>query len=145
MIVYNTVPFFITKSHRCEEMNIYVYNSSTINEYSADDCGLILSSPIEVLDCGGIVETYNYIEDCYTINCSETLHPFGSIKISNSNSKQTCYKKVSSEFVRFENLNNKSIILTGIIITWYGYGTLFEINDGLIRQVVPDVSGGGIV
>ena len=124
-------------------MNIYVYDSSTINEYLSDDCGLISSSPIEVLDCGEIVEICDYTEDCYTINYSETLYPFGSITVSNS--KQTCYRKISSEFVRFESLNKKSIILTGIIITWYGYGTLFEINDGLIRQVVPDVSGGGIV
>lgn len=124
-------------------MNIYVYDSSTINEYSADDCGLISSSPMEVLDCGGIVEMSDCVEDCYAISCSETLYPFGSIKLSNF--KQTSYKKISSEFVRFENLNKKSIILTGIIITWYGYGTIFEINNGLIRQVVPDVSGGGIV
>ena len=124
-------------------MNIYVYNSSTINEYSADDCGLISSSPMELFDCGGIVAMCDYVEDCYVISCSESLYPFGSIKISKS--EKSTYKKVSVEFVRIENLNKKSIIFYGIILRWYGCGTLFEINKGLIRQLVPDVSGGGIV
>lgn len=126
-------------------MNIYVYDSSTINEYSEDDCGLILSSPIEVFDCGKITENDNFFEteNYFMINDSETLYPFGSIKIKSSD--QNVYKKVSFEFIKLENINKKSIILSGIIIRWYGYGTVFEINNGLIRQLVPDVSGGGTV
>lgn len=125
-------------------MNIYIYNSSTINEYSEDDCGLILSSPIEVFDCGKITDSLiDEIVDVYLLNCCETLYPFGSIYVKSTDKVE--YKKVSIEYRKFADLNSKSIILNGIIITWYGYGTLFELNNGLIRQVVPDVSGGGTV
>lgn len=124
-------------------MNIYVYNSSTINEYSEDDCGLILSSPIEVFDCGLINESVDSIdvENYFTINYSETLHPFGSFIIKSS--EKISYKKVSTEFRKLDNINKRSIVLNGIIVTWYGYGTVFEFKNGLERQVIPDVSGGG--
>ncbi len=124
-------------------MNIYVYDSSTINEYSEDDCGLILSSPIEVFDCGKISESDDLFEteNYFTIGNSETLYPFGSIKINSSDKVK--YKKVCVEFRILDKISKRSILLTGIIITWYGYGTVFELKNGLERQVIPDVSGGG--
>lgn len=122
-------------------MNIYVYNSSTINEYSVDDCGLISSSTTEVFDCGKIDDFSDGIENCYFITCSETLVPFGAIRIKSTETVK--YGKISIERRRFEKLNEKSIILNGLIITWYGYGTVFEFKNGLERQVIPDVSGGG--
>jgi hypothetical protein len=124
-------------------MNIYVYDSFTINEYSEDDCGLILSSPIDVFDCGKIsgsndlFETENYC----TVSNSETLYPFGSIKINSTDKVK--YKKVCVEFITLDKISKRSILLTGVIITWYGYGTVFELRNGLERQVIPDVSGGG--
>lgn len=124
-------------------MNTYVYDSSTINEYSEDDCGLILSSPIEVFDCGKIVESVasDEVENYFTINDSETLYPFGSIKVKSF--EKVKYKKVCVEFRKLDNINKRSILLNGIIVTWYGYGTVFEFKNGLERQVIPDVSGGG--
>ena len=124
-------------------MNIYEYNSSTINEYLTEDCGLISSSVGSGLDCGNVSGLVKETQDFYVVTCFETLRPFGTIKIKqNTKSK---FKKVSSGFVKLENLNKKSIIFYGIVLTWYGYGTVFEMCNGLERQVIPDVSGGGIV
>ena len=124
-------------------MNIYVYDSSTINEYSEDDCGLILSSPIEVFDCGKICECVDSdgVDNYFTINDVDTLYPFGSIRINSS--EKVKYKKVCVEFRKLDEINKRSILLNGMIITWYGYGTVFEFKNGLERQVIPDVSGGG--
>jgi hypothetical protein len=124
-------------------MNIYEYNSSTINEYLTEDCELLSSSVRDIFDYGNISEIAQEKQDFYIITCSETLRPFGTIKIKqNTKSK---FKKISSVFIRLENLNKNSIIFYGIILTWYGYGTVFELCNGLERQVIPDVSGGGIV
>jgi hypothetical protein len=123
-------------------MNIYEYNSSTINEYLTEDCGFLSSSVGMDVDYGSISDVVDEIQDCYIVTCSETLRPFGTIKVKqNTKSK---FRKVSSGFIKLENLNKKSIIFSGIILTWYGYGTVFELCNGLERQVIPDVSGGGL-
>ena len=124
-------------------MNIYEYNSSTINEYLTEDCGLISSSVGSELDCGNLSGLVKENQDFYSVTCFETLTPFGTIKIKQDTKSK--FRKVSSSFIILENLNKKSIIFAGIILTWYGYGTVFELCNGLERQVIPDVSGGGIV
>jgi hypothetical protein len=123
-------------------MNIYEYNSSTVNEYLTEDCGFLSSSVGAGVDYGVISDVAEEIQDSYTVTCSETLLPFGIIKIKQNTKSKS--KKVSAEFIRLENLNKKSIIFYGIILTWYGYGTVFELCNGLERQVIPDVSGGGL-
>lgn len=124
-------------------MNIYEYNSSTINEYLTEDCGSISSSVSDEIDYGDVSDHTKQNQDFYIITCFETLRPFGTIEIKqNTKSK---FRKVSSSFVVLENLNKKSIIFAGIILTWYGYGTVFELCNGLERQVIPDIFGGGIV
>jgi hypothetical protein len=105
--------------------------------------GLLFDSPGEVLDCGKISETSTEQENNFSISCSETLVPFGKIKI-NTNKTKSNTKKVSVFAIKFEVLNKKSTILNGLIINWIGFGTLFELDNGLIRQVVPDVSGGEV-
>lgn len=125
-------------------MRIYKYDSSIINQYSIDDCGSIQSSSNDIFDCGKIsnsVDCYDN-EDFYEISCNETIKPFGTIKLKSS--VETKYRKVSSQFIKLDNLNKKSIIFSGIILIWYGYGTVFEFCNGLERQVIPDVSGGGV-
>jgi hypothetical protein len=123
-------------------MNIYEYNSFTINEYLTEDCGVLSSSVSVGVDYGGISDVAEEIQDSYVVTCSETLQPFGTIKIKQNTKSKS--KKVSAEFIKLENLNKKSIIFYGIILTWYGYGTVFELCNGLERQVIPDVSGGGL-
>jgi hypothetical protein len=123
-------------------MNIYEYNSFTINEYLTEDCGFLSFSVSVGVDYGGISDVVEEIQDSYVVTCSETLQPFGTIKIKQNTKSKS--KKVSAEFIKLENLNKKSIIFYGIILTWYGYGTVFELCNGLKRQVIPDVSGGGL-
>ena len=57
-------------------MNIYVYNSSTINEYSQDDSGFLTDSSWEVIDCGNLIETIESNDDFYDITCNETFNSF---------------------------------------------------------------------
>lgn len=127
-------------------MNIYVYNPSVLNSYSIEDCGLISTDSIEDnIDCGKIISTSetNSDFDFYLISATEDLKAFGSIKLKSTT--ETKYSKISSEFLKLEKLIKKTILLQGIVITWYGYGTVFEFNNGLERQVIPDVSGGGLL
>ena len=123
-------------------MNIYEYNSSSINEYSEEDFGSITSSPSENVDCQKLTNNFEIVDNCGNITCNETLIPFGSIRIESSKEKEN-YKTISSEARKFEDINKKSIILYGIVFRWVGFNVIFESNSSLIRQVVPDVSGGG--
>jgi len=124
-------------------MNIYVYNSSTINEYLIEDLGLI-SSSIECLsDCGELKTEVSDCEDFYVLTCSETVFPFGSIKIKKET--KSYHKKISKESIDLIKINDKSLLLSKFILFWIGFGTIFEFNNGLERQVIPDVSGGGVV
>ena len=124
-------------------MAVYEYNSSTINEYSEEFCGTLHDSSEEVFDCGKISNFVAEKEDYSLITNTETLTPFGGLKITNKNTKAKT-KRVSSFSNRLYNLNKKSIILNGLVINWIGCGTFFEINNGLDRLVIPDKSGGGV-
>jgi len=123
-------------------MAIYEYNSSTINEYSSDDCGLISSFDDDIFDCGELNSDVFDYQDFYVVTCFQTLHPFGSIKIQKTIERN--YKKISTEFIVLNRINDKSFLLSRFILFWIGFGTIFEFNNGLERQVIPDVSGGGI-
>jgi hypothetical protein len=120
-------------------MNIYEYNSSTINHYSIEDFQNF-SSFVEMDDYGNLTDKINDREDFYQIDCNSTLVPFGSINLKGTKTK---YNTRLSEFERVINLNEKSIILHGIIIRWIGYSILFQLSGDLCRNVIPDVSGGG--
>jgi len=122
-------------------MSIYEYNSSTINEYLEDSYGLLFESTSETFDCGKITDNCEENENYFLINYSESLIPFGKIKLSRIIKSNT--KKVSSFFIKLEKINKKSINLNGLIFNWIGYGTVFEFDNGLERQLIPDVSGGG--
>jgi hypothetical protein len=119
-------------------MNIYEYNSSTINHYSIEDFENF--SSMEIDDYGNLTDITDDKEDFYQIDCNITLVPFGSIHLKGTKTK---YNNRLSEFERFVNLNEKSIILHGIIIRWIGFSILFQLSNDLCRNVIPDVSGGG--
>jgi hypothetical protein len=121
-------------------MNIYEYNSSTINEYTQEDFGILSSSSWVVEDFGDLPEEINHSEDFYLVDCKETLVPFGRIKVS---SNKTKYVKKVSLFERYIDLNNRSIVLHGIILRWVGFSIIFQVCSDLERKVIPDVSGGG--
>lgn len=121
-------------------MNIYEYNSSTINTYSQEDFGSLTTSSWEIEDCGNlsdnIIDTQNY----YDIACNETLVPFGSIKVYGNKTK---YTRRTSTFKKYIDINTNSIILHGVILRWIGFSIVFQLSSDLERNLIPDVSGGG--
>lgn len=121
-------------------MNIYEYNSSTINIYTQEDFGSLTTSSWEIEDCGNlsdnIIDTQNY----YDITSNETLVPFGSIKVSGNKTK---YTRRTSIFKKYIDLNTNSIILHGVILRWIGFSIIFQLSSDLERNLIPDVSGGG--
>lgn len=121
-------------------MNIYEYNSSSINEYTQEDFGMLSNSSWVVEDFGNLSKIVNNFEDLYLIECKQTLVPFGNIKIGSSNTK---YVKRVSLFERYIDLNIRSIIFHGIILRWVGFSIIFQVCSDLERKVIPDVSGGG--
>lgn len=121
-------------------MNIYEYNSSSINEFTQEDSGLITSSSSETFDCGEISsdksEIYNYSEIIY----ADTITPFGGVKVS---SGETVVKVETLENLLCQKVIKDSLIISKVVINWIGYNFIFETDSNLIRQVVPDESGGG--
>ena len=120
-------------------MNIYEYNSSTINAYSQADSGLLTESSWEVVDCGNLDNT-DIQEALYTIDCNEILTPFGGVKVSGGNTK---YKKINSVFKKYLDRNSRSIVFYGIVLRWVGFSVIFQLSNDAKRDVIPDVSGGG--
>jgi len=121
-------------------MNIYKYNSSTINEYSQEDFGFICESSREVDDCGNLSDTNTSIENFYYIDCSKTLYPFGGIKLKSKKVKYSIDLIIGKKYL---DINKKSIVLQGIIIRWIGFSVIFQLSNDSQRKVIPDVSGGG--
>jgi hypothetical protein len=123
-------------------MNIYEYNSSTINEYSQEGFGLVNDPFLEVEDFGNLSELNLVLENFYYINCSETQFPFGGIRLRCVRAKYSIYTKIHRLYF---DLNKKSIIFRGIIINWIGFNIIFELSNDSRRKVIPDVSGGGVI
>jgi hypothetical protein len=121
-------------------MNVYQYNSSTVNTYFQEDFGTITNSSWETDDCGNITNITVDSENHYEIAHNETLIPFGSIKVFGNKTK---YTKKTSIFKKYIDLNLKSIIFYGIVLRWIGFSIIFQLSGDLKRKVIPDVSGGG--
>lgn len=121
-------------------MNIYEYNSSSINEFIQEDSGLLTTSVSEIFDCGEIssekIHHENYSEIIYT----DTILPFGEIIVSSS---EAIIEIKNIEDILYSNVIESSLIISKVIINWIGFNFIFETNSNLIRQVVPDESGGG--
>lgn len=111
-----------------------------------DDYGSIDDSPTEIIDCGGIpVKKDNDLED------EEEEKPLPNSFSYCSTGKTESFKiKGSSKnnfttiFIHIEDLNEDSIVFFGIILTWIGFGTVFEIENGLERVVSPYLTSGKV-
>lgn len=94
----------------------------------------------EIFDCGEIssekTEVHNYSEVIYT----DTVTPFGGIEVS---SNEVTVKVQRLEDLLYGKIVQNSLIISKVVISWIGYNFIFEINSDLVRQVVPDESGGG--
>ena len=122
-------------------MNIYEYNSSTVNEYSQDGFGILDDHSWVMDDFGNLSDEVSSNEDFYQIDCNQTIVPFGKLKIKG---KETKYIRKTKEFKKFIDLNTNSIIFYGIIIRWIGFSIIFQLSNDSERKLIPDVSGGGL-
>jgi hypothetical protein len=117
----------------------------------SEDYGSIVDIPTEIIDGGNIPtrksnssleesceedEENKFSPNCFSYCSNGTINSF---KIKGSS--QYTFKKL---FVAIKNLNENSIVFFGIILTWIGFGTLFEIDNGLERIVSPYKSSGTI-
>lgn len=111
----------------------------------SDDYGIITSEPIEIIDGGSIcsVETDNIIKvDNQTSTTVFSYHSTGE-------STKKVFNVSGSSRIRFEkifdlnlDLNDDSIVFLGIVLTWIGFGTIFEIENGLERSLTPNLVAG---
>jgi hypothetical protein len=122
-------------------MNIYEYNSSSINEFTHEDAGLLISPVSEILDCGEIFSEPSEVDGYSEIIYTDTVTPFGGVNVS---SGDTIAVKQTLENLLQQKVVEDSLIISKVVINWIGYNFIFETNSNLIRQVVPDESGGGI-
>lgn len=111
---------------------------------SPEDYGTILEDPIEVIDAGHLCSIDNNIikTDNQT---SVTVFSYHSSGVS----KKKAFKVIGSSSINFarivgscRDLNEDCIVFLGIILTWIGFGTLFEIENGLERSVSPNLVAG---
>lgn len=109
----------------------------------SDDYGTISDSPTDNVDCGGIFGVFQISENLGSIILINVFSytssgSCGSIK---GKSQHTFTIK---EFVPHEDLNDIVIIFFGIILTWIGSGTAFELDNGSERMVSPYLTGGTV-
>jgi len=133
-------------------MNIYEYNSISVNTYSQEDSGSITSSVDSSIDYNSgsnslpaqpvpNYSTNNFINGNYedfgwTYN-SSTITPFGSI-LKQESSSNTILK----EYVGSGDITLSGKQTSPSVKIWAGNGTVFEIGGGLERTVRPYVSSG---
>jgi hypothetical protein len=109
-----------------------------------EDYGTILEDPAEVLDAGYLCVVDNNIiktDNQTSVTCFSYY--------SSGESKKKTFKVIGSSTINFarivnpcKNLNEDCIVFFGIILTWIGFGTLFEIENGLERSVSPNLVAG---
>jgi hypothetical protein len=111
-----------------------------------EDYGSIVDPPTEIIDCGGIPsKNSNDLEE------EEEEKPLPNSFSYCSTGKTESFKiKGSSKnnftaiFAHIEDLNEDSIVFFGIILTWIGFGTVFEIDNGFERIVSPYLASGTV-
>jgi len=120
-------------------MAIYIYDNTALDIYSTEDYGTI-SSAVTVTDdfgVGALSSAPTLAQDWFSINNSTTQVPFGSINISGTKSEASVKSNlVRGTFVTFGTAGK----VRGS--NWVGFGTVFEIGNGLERTLRPYVSSG---
>ena len=109
----------------------------------SDNYGNVLESPAERIDCGGIWCVSFCLENlgCIFIINSFSYVANGSLCTLKGKSES---KFVAKEFVDYIDLNDNTIVFFGIVLTWIGFGTVFEIKNGHERTVSPYLSAGTV-
>ena len=123
-------------------MNIYRYDSSKKLSH-LEDYGVVNTLPSEVFDCGNLYINQNeelQNEEVLFIVDEQVLCSCSLFKISGK-SKVIVEE---SNYKNYSDLNSDDIVYCGIILTWIGFGTLFELDNGCERIVSPYLTGGSV-
>jgi len=120
-------------------MRVFHYNSGNGFAHLEEDYGSITSPPDEVLD-GGNLDDDHYSDDSDN-NLDIALPQKEKVSLFKVRGKSKVYS-ASSEFIPHKNLNSDDIIFVGIVLTWIGFGTAFEFDNGYERIVSPYLSAG---
>lgn len=119
-------------------MQIFYYNPSVRIFYLQDDYGSIDSPPDEVEDAGSLEDPVEY-DDAENCLAPQNISCNGSLFKIKGKSETKHFKK---EFSPHCNLNTDDIVFCGIVLTWVGFGTVFELDNGLEREVCPYINSG---
>lgn len=123
-------------------MNIYRYDSSKKPSH-LEDYGVLSTLPNEVFDCGNLYFNQNEeleTEEVLSIVDEQVITSCSLFKVSGKS--KIIVKK--SGFENRSDLNSDDIVYCGIILTWIGFGSVFEIGNGSERIVSPYLTGGRV-
>jgi hypothetical protein len=107
----------------------------------SDNYGTIDRLPTEVIDCGGVWCVLYCLENLGDIRVINTFAYTSNGSCGSLKGKSET-KLVVQEFIIHFDLNDDTIVFFGIILTWIGSGTVFEIDNGSERTVSPYLTGG---
>lgn len=123
-------------------MNIYRYDSSKKLSH-LEDYGVLNTLPNEVFDCGNLYFNQNEElehEEVLLIADEQVITSCSLFKVSGK-SKVIVEE---SAFDNYSDLNSDDIVYCGIILTWIGFGTAFELDNGSERIISPYLTGGTV-
>jgi hypothetical protein len=109
----------------------------------SDNYGSITDSPTEIVDCGGVWCVFYCLENLGNIIVINTFEYISNGSCGFLKGKSET-KLVVQEFVPYFDLNDINIVFFGIILTWIGFGTAFEIKNGNERTISPYLTGGTV-
>ena len=135
-------------------MTVFVYDNTKIDEFVAEDAGLITVGHATITDYGDINQTaiierdanYFNVDEWGRIIYSADIVPFGPINVVDGRDE---FGRSRSQVI-FPADNTVlydvgAAALTNPVRPWIGSGTIFEIGHGLERLVIPDLGAAGPV
>jgi len=119
-------------------MNELVFDKKT--NFEVEDFGIIDEALDEVIDYGSI-DDFNGPVTCFIahVGVSKNKHGRTGLKLKGS----SITRKVSI-FVPYVDLNHMGIVYCGIVIRWIGFGTAFELDNGIERVISPYLASGTV-
>lgn len=119
---------------------IFYYNSFLGVYHLQEDYGSIDSPPDEMEDAGALEDPVEYDTEENILTPKQIKNSCTLFK-ARGKSKST-FKP--SNFIEYDDLNTDDIIFCGIILTWIGFGTVFELDNGSERITSPYLSSGTV-
>jgi hypothetical protein len=122
-------------------MRIFHYNLSLKFYHLDEDYGTVSDPADETFDCGDLGKVVENDEEKYTV---DQISRIDSNNLIAKVKGKSVNKFERSIFTPHENLNIDSIVFCGIILTWIGVGSAFELDNGSERVVAPYLTGGTV-